>query len=68
MSSGLESDWFHPLVRSWLEERGYQVEHEVKMPLYGRADFVARTKKTTLIIECKVVVSSLSATLRQVRD
>lgn len=68
MATGMESNWFHPLVRAWLEKHGYQTEHEVTMPLFGRADFVARKGKTTLIVECKVIVDSLPATLRQVRD
>jgi AcrR family transcriptional regulator len=45
----------HPRVARWLTENGYTFEHEVRMPEYGRADFVARDDKDNLfIVECKV--------------
>jgi AcrR family transcriptional regulator len=46
---------FHPQVATWLTENGYTYQHEVKMPEYGRADFVAtHADGQRLIIECKV--------------
>lgn len=51
-----ETKDFHPIVAEWLNEHGYEYEHEVQMPDYGRADFVAIHKedKHLLIVECKV--------------
>jgi len=45
----------HPLVANWLDSNGYVYKREVKMPEYGRADFVAvDSNNCKLIIECKV--------------
>jgi AcrR family transcriptional regulator len=46
---------FHTLVAKWLSEKGYYYEHEVRMPEFGRADFVAKHMQgDLLIVECKV--------------
>lgn len=50
-----EIKYLHPLVAKWLSENDYVFQHEVKMPEYGRADFVARgSDESALIIECKL--------------
>lgn len=55
MQTKLRESQFHTLVAKWLSENGYYYEHEVKMPEFGRADFVARHMKgDVLIVECKV--------------
>lgn len=52
---------FHPLVATWLENNGYSYRHEVKMPEYGRADFIAiHEDGHTLIVECKIDVAAKS--------
>lgn len=43
----------HPLTAQWLTDHGYTYEYEVKMPEYGRADFVAKRSGEVLIVECK---------------
>jgi AcrR family transcriptional regulator len=53
--SNLREAQFHSFVAKWLSENGYYYEHEVKMPEYGRADFIAKHQDGhTLIVECKV--------------
>ncbi|MEO8397389.1 MAG: TetR/AcrR family transcriptional regulator, partial [Chloroflexota bacterium] len=46
---------FHLLVAKWLSENDYYYEHEVNMPEYGRADFVAKHQDGhILLVECKI--------------
>lgn len=46
---------FHQLVANWLHEHNYDYQHEVRMPSYGRADFVAKDAQGQVwIVECKV--------------
>jgi hypothetical protein len=50
----MELKILHPLVAKWLEEKGYEYQHEAKLPEYGRADFLGRKSDgKILIIECK---------------
>src|SRR6266496_2815776 len=50
-----ETKHLHPLVAEWLKENHYTYKHEVKMPEYGRADFVAKDiNDSIVIIECKL--------------
>lgn len=56
----------HPQVHQWLIDNGYEVRHEVPMPQYGRADFVATRGDETLVIECKQRFSISG--MRQVLD
>lgn len=49
-----ERQQFHPLVADWLKANNYEFQYEVKMPEYGRADFIARRfNEEVLIVECK---------------
>ncbi len=49
-----ERKHFHPLVAEWLKVNKYEYQYEVRMPEYGRADFVAqRDNEGVLIVECK---------------
>lgn len=50
----LEIDDFHPLVAQWLDANGFTYQHEVDMPILGRADFVAMRDNVTYVIECKL--------------
>lgn len=50
----IERQFLHPLVAKWLKDNRYIYKHEVKMPEYGRADFVAcDSKGQIIIVECK---------------
>lgn len=50
----IEVQVLHPLVAQYLQENHYAYQHEVKMPEYGRADFIAeRSDIGVLIVECK---------------
>lgn len=42
-----------PATAKFLSENGFSYDREVKMPTYGRADFVAQKDGVTYIIECK---------------
>jgi AcrR family transcriptional regulator len=54
-----EKQQFHPLVAKWLLENQYTYAYEVKMPEYGRADFLATHKDGhQLIVECKADTSA----------
>lgn len=46
---------FHLIVARWLKLNSYRYDYEVRMPEYGRADFVAtHADGHTMIVECKV--------------
>jgi hypothetical protein len=59
----------HPVAATWLTDHDYTYEHEVYMPDYGRADFVAvHDDGHMLILECKVNCKGLSRAITQVTD
>jgi hypothetical protein len=44
----------HPAFARWLEEHGFTYDYEVRMPEFGRADFVATHPDGAIwVIECK---------------
>lgn len=58
---------FHPLVAQWLTDNGYEYQHEVDLPDFGRADFLAKHKDGhNLIVECKIT-QSVNRTITQLR-
>lgn len=50
----LETTDYHEIVARWLNANGFEYEHEVPMPILGRADFVATRDGVTYVIECKL--------------
>src|SRR5690242_7293801 len=64
-----EMSTVHPAVAKWLTDHDYTYQHEVYMPDYGRADFVAtHDDGHILIIECKQDCSGATRAITQVRD
>lgn len=61
-----ESRDFHPLVAEWLTSNGYDYDHEVTMPDYGRVDFLGTRPQDNfpLLVECKPNGSPLQAILQ----
>jgi hypothetical protein len=50
----MELELVQPLTAKWLTKHGYTYRREVKMPEYGRADFVAKdSNDKILVVECK---------------
>lgn len=68
-SHSYELSIVHPATAEWLTAHDYTYEHEVDMPDYGRADFIATHKDGhILIVECKGSGQALSRSITQVRD
>lgn len=44
----------HPSVMQWLDDNGYNYEHEYKLPDYGKVDFYATKGDESLLIEAKL--------------
>lgn len=63
---GYEHEILHPAIALWLQKEGFTYETEVKMPEYGRADFVAHRNAETWIVEAKL--SKSTRTIAQVVD
>lgn len=59
----------HPAVADWLTSHDYTYQHEVYMPDFGRADFVAtHDDGHILIVEAKEDCTSTSRAITQVSD
>lgn len=54
-----ERVYFHPVVKLWLEDRGYEAWHEIGLRR-GIPDFIATCPDHVLIVECKLVISERS--------
>lgn len=65
-----ELEMLHPATATLLNERGYIYQREVKMPEYGRADFVVYDGETVrYVVECKWDAGrNLGRYVAQVRD
>jgi hypothetical protein len=61
---------FHPVVQDWLEDNGYDCEHEYTLPEYGRVDFFAIHKASgeRFLIECKIDAGDITPGLFQVHS
>jgi hypothetical protein len=64
-----ETHDFHPVVQEWLEDNGYECEHESRLSDLGRVDFLAThvVSGEKLVVECKVKSGDIYSGLRQVR-
>lgn len=68
-SDKYELNVVHPAVDKWLSDHGYTYQHEVNMPDYGRADFVAiHADGHMLIVECKPTGKRYGYAIMQVMD
>lgn len=65
-----EREKVHPATARWLTQHEYSFQHEVKMPYYGRADFIAQHKHDghILIVECKIYGYDCHHAIRQLLD
>lgn len=59
IASQQERVYFHPVVKMWLEDRGYKAWHEIRMRR-GIPDFIAENKDHFLIVECKLAIGEKS--------